>query len=470
MSVKLTSQEIEILKILRKKNKQVTLKELKEKFDEIQVMRTCSWLEEKGLVKIEKIIEEKHILTEKGREALKILPERKLINRLRNNKIKIDELDEEEKIGLSQSMKSKLIEIKNGFLELSEKGKLYLDKELPEEKCLKNIEECKDENIKKNLIKRGLIKKERKISFIYSLTEFGKRAEIEEMKGVTKLNQEIVLNWRNYSFKEYDVEKPVKKIYPGKRHPYLNFLSDVRKKLIAMGFKEIKSPIIELEFWNFDALFQPQDHPAREIHDKFEIENPEYGFFTENIEKYVKNVREIHEKRWNYKWDERKALKLMLRSHNTAASARALAFEKHPKVFTINRVFRPDVIDKKHFIEFYQLEGIVRGKDLNLKHLLGYLELFGKEIAQAEEVKFKPSYFPFTEPSLELFIKHPKLGWIEVGGAGIFRPEVVEPFGIKEKVLAWGLGIDRLAMAKFNIDDIRELIFPQNLNYLRKVL
>ena len=135
------------------------------------------------------------------------------------------------------------------------------------------------------------------------------------------------------------------------------------------------------------------------------------------------------------------------------------------KMFIIDKVFRPDVLDAKHLVEFDQCEGIVVDEGLSFKHLLGYM----KEIAimlGAENIKFKPSYFPFTEPSVEAYVKFPKLGWMEIGGAGIFRPEVTKPLGVDVPVLAWGIGIGRLAMMKLGVSDIRYL-YSDNLGWLR---
>ena len=126
-------------------------------------------------------------------------------------------------------------------------------------------------------------------------------------------------------------------------------------------------------------------------------------------------------------------------------------------MFVIDKVFRPDVIDAKHFIEFDQLEGIVVDESVNLRHLLGLL----REIAYifgAKKVRFRPHYFPFTEPSLEVDVYFENLGWVEIAGAGIFRPEVTLPLRVEMPVLAWGIGIGRLAMLKLNVDDIRYLM------------
>jgi len=129
-------------------------------------------------------------------------------------------------------------------------------------------------------------------------------------------------------------------------------------------------------------------------------------------------------------------------------------------------VFRPDVLDAKHSMEFTQLEGIIGDRNITLRNLLGLLKKFAKAL-NLGEVKFRPGYFPFTEPSVESFVKHPKLGWVEFVGSGMFRPEVLMPLGIDFPVIAWGIGFDRLAMIRLGIDDIREL-YTKKLDLLRE--
>jgi len=136
------------------------------------------------------------------------------------------------------------------------------------------------------------------------------------------------------------------------------------------------------------------------------------------------------------------------------------------KYFSIVRCYRPELVDRTHLTEFNQVEGIVVGEELNLRDLLGILERFAIEIAEADDVRFRPDYFPFTEPSVELSAYKEGYGWLEFGGSGIFRPEVTKPLGIEVPVLAWGLGVDRLFMMKSGIEDIRYL-FTHDLKWIR---
>lgn len=266
-------------------------------------------------------------------------------------------------------------------------------------------------------------------------------------------------------------------MWPGKKQQYRAFLDEVKEELVALGFEEMSGPIVESSFWNNDALYMPQDHPARGIHDLYFVREPKYCNLKK-FDKFVKAVAKVHQNGgttgstgWQYEYNEKEASRLILRSQGTALSARMLA---NPDVktpgayFSIAKVYRPDKLDVTHSIEFNHCEGIVLGENLNLRNLLGLLAEFTKKITGSDKIRFRPHYFPFTEPSIEADIWHPQLKkWTEAFGAGIFRPEVTAPFGIKVPVLAWGIGIDRLFMIKNNITDIREL-FSQNIEYLRE--
>jgi len=196
------------------------------------------------------------------------------------------------------------------------------------------------------------------------------------------------------------------------------------------------------------------------------------------FEKQLKAVAQTHKDGgktqslgWRIPFSEDTTKELLMRTQTTAVSARQLMskdLEIPGKYFTIGRCYRPDVIDATHLTEFNQLEGIVLGENVSFRQVLGMLESFCKKMTGANKVKFLPGYFPFTEPSVEGFIYHPKLNkWIEVAPAGIFRPELTEPLGIKVPVLAWGLGVDRLFMIKEGINDIRHL-FSYDLDWLRR--
>ncbi|MFP3041283.1 phenylalanine--tRNA ligase subunit alpha [Treponema primitia] len=269
--------------------------------------------------------------------------------------------------------------------------------------------------------------------------------------------------WKGKTFRSYNVKVPPTRLIVGRTNPYAKFLEDVKDKLSSLGFEEFDGPLVETEFWNSDALFMPQFHSARDIHDVYHIAEPEKAKAIE--EPWLSNVAAAHEnggktgsRGWNYNFDREFTRRLILRSQGTVLSAKTLPKAKIPgKYFGIVRCFRYDKVDATHLSDFYQTEGIVLGEDVNLKTLLGMLDMFAREVAGAKEVKYVPGYFPFTEPSVEVHIKHPVLGWFELGGSGIFRPEVTASLGVNVPVAAWGIGIDRMALMALGLNDLREL-------------
>ncbi len=278
--------------------------------------------------------------------------------------------------------------------------------------------------------------------------------------------------WKNGTFRGYNISIPPARIIPGRTNPYVQFLESVKDKLCSLGFQEFDGPLVETEFWNGDALFMPQFHAARDIHDVYRIKNPTHAKSIE--EPWLSNVANTHKdggntgsRGWNYEFDHEFTRRLVLRSQGTVLSAHQLHKAEIPgKYFGIARCFRYDKVDATHLSDFYQTEGIILGEEANLRTLLGMLEMFAKEVAGAEEVKYVPGYFPFTEPSIEVHIKHPVLGWFELGGSGIFRPEVTKAMGIDVPVLAWGIGIDRMALMALGLNDLREL-FSENIEEVR---
>ncbi|MBL7206001.1 MAG: phenylalanine--tRNA ligase subunit alpha [Candidatus Aenigmarchaeota archaeon] len=409
-------------------------------------------------------------LTEEGEKYAKEgLPEKNLIELLTKKKSldmgKAKDSVFNFAIAFQWAKKNKWVDIKKGKLILLRKpGKIA------EQDALQNLSNGDDidEKTLDMLCKRRLVEEIREDAL--------KKAQKLVGKDVTNLTEDLIKTglWKDVKLKPYNVEAVGKKVFIGKRQPYNAFLSEVRQKLVELGFREMTGPIIELEFWNFDAMYQGQGHPSRDWTQTYNLKEPKMGTLPDkNI---VNNVKETHENGWKtgstgwgYEWNPKKAAQLMPRAHGTALSARTLANmpEIPGKYFAIARCYRPDIIDATHGVEFNQTEGIVIDKDLNFRNLLGLLKQFAVEFASADKVKFHADYYPFTEPSVQLSAKHPELGWVEFAGAGIFRPEFTQPLGVMEPVLAWGLGIDRLAMFKLDIKDIRNL-FTRNLGWLRK--
>jgi len=285
-------------------------------------------------------------------------------------------------------------------------------------------------------------------------------------------------NWKGKQFRSYNVKTPPTRLIPGRSNPYAKFLENVKDKLASLGFEEFDGPLVETEFWNSDALFMPQFHSARDIHDSYSLTDPaivgEIAKAKSIEEPWLSNVAAAHEnggktgsRGWSYTFDREFTRRLILRSQGTVLSAKTLPRAKIPgKYFGIVRCFRYDRVDATHLPDFYQTEGIVLGENVNLRTLLGMLDMFAREVAGAKEVKYVPGYFPFTEPSVEVHIKHPVLGWFELGGSGIFRPEVTQSLGVDVPVAAWGIGIDRMALMALGLNDLRDL-FSGNIEDVR---
>lgn len=500
--VEVERNEGALLMALGKRGGRASARELIEetKLSESAIMRAALSLIDKGYLKMEESKVTYVRLNDEGAlYAAEGLPERKLIKAVLRLGGKAPMVKAAEESGV----KKEVLPIALGWISrkglgriIKEGGEIFLEargepSETADEALLKYIfskgnvvAEELDETLKGALrILRGrklLIETEKAVRTLY-LTEKGKEALTKGVKvapEVSELTPELITSgkWRQVRLKKYNIEAPCAPSWPGKKQPYKKFLDELKLKLISLGFKEMTGPIIELMFFNCDALFMPQDHPAREIHDIFFLKEPKFGDLSK-YRGYVENVKSAHEngwktgsKGWGYAFSMKDASRLVLRSHGTAISVRKLISEDLEipgKYFSIARCYRPEVTDRTHLTEFNQVEGIVVGEKLTFRDLLGVLKTFATEIAGADEVSFRPDYFPFTEPSVELVAYKRGYGWLEFGGAGIFRPEVTLPLGIKVPVLAWGLGVDRLFMMKAKIDDIRE-IFTQDLEWLRR--
>jgi phenylalanyl-tRNA synthetase alpha chain len=337
------------------------------------------------------------------------------------------------------------------------------------------------ENFHKRGKGKGIFRITEKKNRVYSLTPDGKDVLrlIRERGAVTDeasaLTPEMLKQgaWKNVRFRAYNISLSPPRASIGRKHPYREFLDYVKYQFVSMGFEEMRGPLVENEFWDMDALFMPQFHPARNIHDVYFVKEPSRcreieAPFGKQVAAAHKDGGKTGSSGWRYAFDVERAKRLILRSQGTAVSARTMAAGPNVpgKYFSIARCFRYDSVDATHAPDFNQVEGIVLGSDINFTTLLGLLKLFGREVARAKEFQFRPAYFPFTEPSVELHVKHPDLGWMELGGAGIFRPEVTLPLGVDVPVIAWGLGLDRMAMIAMEIKDIRDL-FSRDLDFVR---
>lgn len=473
--------------------------------DESRLEMASNWLLKKGIIELRgEEITSFVSLTESGKDYYENkTPEIRIISALEKGEhftvkeiIKSWDMDPLEVSSAIGALKeSGVIQIaQGGFLELKEGRDIKEFEtlqgliELIGKKAPLNLDLLSDEqkgrvelHHRKRGRSKGIFQISEKKNRLFSLTDTGRdilsalleRGEIGEE--ISQLTPEMLKEgtWRNIAFRRYNISLNPPRISIGKKHPYREFLDFVKYKFVSMGFEEMRGPLVENEFWNMDALYMPQFHPARDIHDVYFIKEPSH---CREIERpFGTRVAETHShggktnsKGWRYPFDLERSKRLILRSQGTTISARTLA--SAPKVpgkyFSIARCFRYDTVDATHAPDFYQIEGIVLGEDINFKTLLGLLKLLGEEVAMVKEFRFLPAYFPFTEPSVELHGKHPKLGWMELGGAGIFRPEVTIPLGVKVPVIAWGLGLDRMAMMALDINDIRDL-FSRDLDFIR---
>jgi phenylalanyl-tRNA synthetase alpha chain len=444
---------------------------------EATVHKAGQWARLKGLVEHRESRKTRTELTDEGvRYAREGLPEKRLLLLISQGKTAINELRRalpELDIALAWARKKGWIELSGKSIRLTPLGENTLKTATPVEKSLRGEigKETLPELKRRRLVKVREVKEKR-----FVLTRKGRDAlpYMKEEGSIGQLTAQHIKtgSWKDSKFRPYDVTMPVPLVAPARLHPYTQFINDTRSKLIAMGFQEMTGPWAELEFWNMDALYMPQDHPARGIHDVFRLKKPSRGAVTNK--RVLDRVARTHKNGWITgssgwgSWNQEQTLNLVLRSQNTCVSARTLAggVDTPSMHFTLGRVFRPDVPDATHGLEFDQLEGIVVGENLSLRHLMGYLEAFGREIAGAERIRFRPGYFPFTEPSLEMD-GYVNGRWVELVGSGIFRPEVTQPLGVDKPVLAWGGGLNRLAMIKLEITDIRDL-FNHDLEWLRR--
>lgn len=466
---------------------------------EVEVMRALQWLENKGIIKIHQTLKEIINLDRNGAlYVMEGLPEKRFLQALtEEERMTLDEVKEkahltkeEVDICLGILKKKGTIEILPRMrVDITEEGRLLLEKQSLEEKFLKKLpldlahlsseEKYAYEDLKK---RRQIIKTDSTRIRHVKLTKFGE--ELSKLKlsdqFVDSLTQDMLINgsWKEKNFRRYDVTVNVPKIHGSKRHFVNQAVDYIRRIWLDLGFKEMKGPIVQTSFWNFDALFTAQDHPVRDLQDTFYLKNPAKGKLPKK--ELVDSVRKAHEnggntgsKGWGYTWQREEAKKNVLRTHTTVLSARTIASLKESdlpvKFFSVGKCFRNETVDWSHLFELTQVEGIVVDPNANFRHLIGYLKEFFNKMGY-ERVRVRPAYFPYTECSAEVEAFHPvRKEWVELGGSGIFRPEVVKPLLGKDiPVLAWGLGMERIIGEYYKITDIRDL-YKNDLKQLREM-
>lgn len=338
--------------------------------------------------------------------------------------------------------------------------------------------------------------KRRKLITVQKATSYqvskGPKFARQFVKEETDLTAEMLLNgsWKTAHFKPYNFQAKGAPTPAGAFHPLNKVRQEFRNIFFEMGFEEMPTNrYVETGFWNFDALFVPQQHPARDLQDTFYIADPVRAdppredpledphrlkssqpvsrALDENTEKkldyqkYWDNTRDVHQSGkygsvgYRYPWSADESLRLVLRTHTTSVSTYVLhklaANPRPARFFSIDRVFRNEAVDATHLAEFHQIEGVIADFGLTLGGLIGFMEVFFAKMG-IHQLRFKPAYNPYTEPSMEIFGYHSGLGkWVEIGNSGMFRPEMLEPMGLPKdmRVYGWGLSLERPTMIKY---------------------
>jgi phenylalanyl-tRNA synthetase alpha chain len=466
--------------------------------DKVSIIRGLEFLNTKKIIKLR--IEKAKLIdldTNGIYYKKKGLPERQLILLLEKGNLSLENAEKLSKLSKNEfraaigALKKKaLLDIKNGTLILTGNKEEITKKSLEEQfletlpKPFTDLQPEEQFALKSLKERKEIIQIEEKQIINYNLTDLGEKLIKEDISFAKNLLEELTPemlksgSWKGKKFRRYDVISPVPKIHGGKRHFVNQSIDYGRKVWSELGFKEMTGNLIQSSFWNFDALFTAQDHPVREMQDTFFLDKS--GELPDK--KIVGSVKKAHEggidgsRGWQYDWSEEEAKKLVLRAHTTPLSAQTLyELSKLPKeqrkgkFFAIGWSFRNETVDWNHGFELLQTEGIVVDRDVSFRNLLGYLTEFAKKMG-FDKIRFRPAYFPYTEPSVEgdVWVEEKKQ-WVEYIAAGVFRPEVVVPLlGENIPVLAWGPGFGRMLIKYYGIGDLRELQ-KNDLKQLREI-
>lgn len=460
--------------------------------DQSLVAAACTTAAEDGLVTVSEQTERVHRLGPKARDLPEgRLPERIVLEALAAHGEPVPIRELADRLGLDRKLAGESLRwlLDKGWatkaagqLELTEAGRAAVGSPGDDELVLDELGRADDwisldeARLAPFAKRKRFVDSRDKVHRLAAATDLAREAELIPVRQVTALTPEMLLDgsWREVEFTPYDVTVEAAKVFPGKEHPLRRTIWQIRRVFLEMGFSETVSPLCESSFWDFDALFQPQDHPAREMQDTFYVERP--GPTRLPSDDVVARVQAVHQDGgdtgsvgWRYEWSVDRARRPVLRTHCTAATARALARHPDPpyKVFHIGPVFRRETTSYKHLPVFHQVDGIIIDESASLASLFGTLSAFYRKMG-FERFEFRPAFFPYTEPSLEVFVWHEgKQSFVEMGGAGIFRPEVTEPLGCQVPVLAWGLGIERLAMFRYGLEKIGDL-YAGDLDWLKE--
>ena len=444
-------------------------------------------LSSQGAVAVSKNEEYSIAIGEEGKRYMESgFPEQHVVKKLMDSggKGSVSKLDDN--IGVSWAKRNGWIEVDSGTARLTSSGRKMAEGAVYGAATLLSGISRAGENVRSGMVAHSI--KELEELQRRKLVEIKRHSSIRGVKitdagmrllssngdeGIGQLSREMItaMKWQDKRFKPYDVNAQTEKAYPARLHPLHEFIARVRGIWLNMGFAEVSGPIIESAFWNFDALFSPQDHPTRDMQDTFFLSNPRQ-IEIEDLE-VLRKVKRMHQKGWGEKWRESLARQALLRTHLTSVSARhmkkfgSMSEDSYPvKLFSIGRAFRNESVDYKHLAEFYQTDGIVIGNGLTLSNLMHIMKGFYSMLGI--DAKFMPSYFPFVEPGLQVYYYDEKLkDNVELNGAGIIRREISKAMGTSKTVLAWGIGIERPMFNFIDMDSIAEL-YKNDIGWLRQ--
>ncbi len=452
---------------------------------DVEAMRAVQWLAAKGAVQIKEKTHHIIKVETNGLHALEHgLPEYRFLKLLTQEKT-VPEIQQyfstdEFNAALGILKKRNAIIFSAGRVSKTKEANKIQDEEHDVMHFLESLTTTPYEKIDKTMLesfraRKDFVSVHEKSERTILLTDGFVPAKYQYEDLIEQVTPEVIKDrtWINQRFRKYDVEAIVPVRHVGRRHFVTDAIEEIRRIWISMGFTEMEGNVVQTAFWDLDALFVPQDHPAREMQDTLYVKGQ--GKLPKEL---VPAVRAAHEhgvagsKGWGYQYSENEAKRLLLRTHCTVLSAQTLARladkDLPGKFFAIGKVFRNETIDWKHLAEFHQIEGIVVG-DVTLRDLIGLQKQFYAKLG-FPAVRFRPGYFPYTEPSCEVDVWHPeRQQWVEIGGMGMFRPEVVAPLmqGRKNvRVIAWGLGLERIITMKYGIKDLR-LLYNNDVKDLR---
>lgn len=453
-----------------------------------QTRRGVEWLRHKGLADIS---DSKQTLLSLDKNGLELpdmmLPERLLLNILKDGPQNISSL--KDTLGVSIFGISMGIAKKNRWISIHEENNTTqislsatAPKILPGESTLKAITSS-DKPIHSTLVNTAdlqallkrphLIKQTTITTKSIKLTKNAKKIDIASDNNSTNKENGNGANGDKiaHSASAIDVSATVPNKRFGRVHPLKDVISEIKEIFVSMGFSEITGNMTQSCFWNFDALLTPQDHPSREMQDTFYLDDDLSVDAIKSSQKHTRYISKTHTQTWHQAWNISDAKKSVLRTHTTCVTLQhlfnifsTLKKSTDARIFSLGRVFRNEKTSYKHLAEFTQVEGVIHEKGATIRDLMGIQTEFYRRLG-LEKVKFWPTFFPYTEPSFQSMVYNEKIGkWVELFGMGIFHPHVTH--GLPYPVLAWGGGVERIAMIKYDVEDVREF-YANDLKWLR---